>query len=149
VPDVRPLTTPEVPTVATPAFVLLHTPPLATSVKVVVNPAVRVAVPLIASASGEGLIVTVKVAAAVPQLFVTVYDMVVVPEVNPLTMPVVPTVATAPLVLLHTPPVDASVNNVDEPGHAAAVPLIKPAVGGGLTVTTWATAAVTLPFVTV
>ena len=71
-PDVRPFTTPEVPTVATAVLVLLHTPPEVASVNVVDEPAFTVAVPVIVPATGNGLIVIVEVAAAVPQPFVTV-----------------------------------------------------------------------------
>ena len=73
-----------------------------------------------------------------------------VPDVRPFTTPVVPTVATTVFVLLHTPPVVTSVNVVDEPAITVAVPLIVPAAGKGLTVTTWVAAAVPqLPMVTV
>ena len=75
--------------------------------------------------------------------------MVVVPEVRPLTTPEALTVATIVLVLLHTPPGVASVNVVEELAHADAVPLIVPATGKGLTVTTLVAATVTLPLVTV
>ena len=136
VPEVRPLTTPEVLTVATVVLVLLHIPPVVTSVNVVDNPAITVAVPLIVPAAGDELTVTTRMAAAVPQVFVTVYDTVVVPEVMPLTTPEAFTVATAVFVLLQTPPVVASVNAVEEPAHAVVVPLIVPAPGKALTVTT-------------
>ena len=46
------------------------------------------------------------------------------------------TVPTAVLVLLHTPLPVASVNVVVAPAHAVAVPVIVPALGNGLTVTT-------------
>ena len=72
VPAVRPLTTPEVLTVATRVLVLLQTPPVAASVNVVDKPAITVAIPLIVPAEGDGLTVTTFVTAAVPQLFVTV-----------------------------------------------------------------------------
>ena len=60
--------------------------------------------------------------------------MVVVPEVRPFTTPDALTLATTVLVLLHTPPVVASVNAVEEPAITVAVPLIVPADGEGLTV---------------
>ena len=75
--------------------------------------------------------------------------MVVVPEMRPFTEPEALTVATAVLVLLQTPPVAASVNADDEPAHTVVVPLMKPAAGNGLTVTTWAAATVPQLFVTV
>lgn len=45
--------------------------------------------------------------------------------------------------LLHTPPPAASLNNVVAVGHTVNVPLILPATGNGLTVTT--TIAATVP----
>ena len=74
--------------------------------------------------------------------------MVAVPEATP---PIVPplTVATPVLVLLHTPPVATSLNTIVEPAHTVAVPVIVPATGRRLTVTTWVAATVPQPFVTV
>jgi hypothetical protein len=63
---------PEVPTVATPVAVLLHTPPGAISVSVVVAPGQTETVPVIIPATGSGFTVTTRVAASVPQLLVTV-----------------------------------------------------------------------------
>ena len=66
----------------------------------------------------------------------------------PLTAPEEVTVATAVLVMLHTPPVVASVNAVDEPAQTLAVPLMEPADGKGVTVTACTAAEVPQPFVT-
>ena len=57
---------------ATAVAVLLHAPPIVASLKPVVEPAHTVAVPVIVPADGNGLTVTVAVAAAVPQPLVTV-----------------------------------------------------------------------------
>ena len=149
VPDVSPFTTPDVPIVATTVFVLLHTPPLAASVNAVDELAQTLTVPLMVPAAGNGLTVTAWVAAVVTLPLVTVYDIVVVPEVRPLTTPEVPTVATMVLVLLHAPPVAASANAVDKPAHTVAVPVIVPAPGAGLTVTTIVAATVPQLFVAV
>ena len=75
--------------------------------------------------------------------------MVAVPADTPVTMPVLPTVATVVAVLLHTPPVVASLNPVVAPAQTIAVPVIVPADGKGLTVTTLIAAAVPQPLVTV
>ena len=75
--------------------------------------------------------------------------MVAVPAVTPVTVPVLPTVATAVAVLLHAPPVAASVKPVVEPAHTVAVPVMLPADGNGLTVTTLVAAVVPQPLVTV
>ena len=61
--------------------------------------------------------------------------MVVVPAVKPLTIPLVPIVATAVLLLLHTPPVVVSISVVVPPAHKLRGPPIEPTIGSGLTVT--------------
>ena len=53
------------------ALLLLHKPPVAASVKVVVEPAHTVDVPVIVPASGCGLTVIIFVAVTVPQVLVT------------------------------------------------------------------------------
>ena len=63
--------------------------------------------------------------------------MMVVPAVNPLTTPVPAIVATVVLLLLHTPPVVASVNGVVWPMHRIVVPVI--ADGDALMVTIFVT----------
>ena len=74
------------------------------------------------------------------------------PDATPPTIPVLLTVAAAVLVLLQAPP-DVpvpSLNAVVEPAHTVAVPVIVPATGSGLTVTTCVAATVPqLPVVTV
>ena len=56
---------------------------------------------------------------------------------------------TAELVLLHAPLPVASVSVVVAPTHTAAVPVMLPALGNGLTVTTVVAATVPQPPVTV
>ena len=75
--------------------------------------------------------------------------MVAVPADTPVTVPVLPTVATVVVVLLQAPPVVASLNPVVDPAQTVAVPVIVPADGNGLTVTTLVAAAVPQPLVTV
>ena len=72
-----------------------------------------------------------------------------VPELTPLTMPVLPTVATDVAVLLHTPLPAASLNVVVDPAHTFRVPVIAPATGNELTVTIAVAATVPQPLVTV
>ena len=67
--------------------------------------------------------------------------MVDVPGAMPNTWPEPSTVAIEVVLLLQLPPVAPSVKEVDEPAHTAAVPLIVPADGTGLTVTTCVVAA--------
>ena len=148
-PAVTPVTTPEVPTVATPGETELHTPPAAASVSEVVPEGHMPKVPVILPALGGMLTVTTAVAAAVPQLLVTVYDIVVVPGATPVTIPVAPTVATAGVTALHTPPPAALVNAVVAVGQTISVPVILPALGDGSTVTTTVAAAVPQLFTTV
>ena len=75
--------------------------------------------------------------------------MVAVPAATPVTVPVLPTVATVVAVLLQAPPVVASLNPVVAPAQTIAVPVIVPADGSGLTVTTLVAAVVPQPLVTV
>ena len=68
--------------------------------------------------------------------------MVVLPADTPVTLPEPSTAPTDKVTLLHTPPVAASVKAVFEPAHTIGVPVMVPAFGIGLTVTTWVAAAV-------
>ena len=143
VPATPPVTMPVAPTVATAGVTLLHVPPAERSVSAVVPPAGQsVSAPVIVPATGDGFTVTTVVAATVPQLFVTVYDMVDVPAATPVTMPVAPAVAIPGDTELHTPPADASVKLVVVVGQTTNPPVIVPATGDGLTVTTAVAAAV-------
>ena len=57
-----------------------------------------------------------------------------VPPDTPVNVPSVPIDATPPLLLVHTPPADASVSTIDEPWHIAL--LFDIADGIAFTVTT-------------
>ena len=72
VPAATPVTIPVAPTVAMPGDTELHTPPAVASVKFVVVVGQTVNPPVIIPAFGAGFTVTIAVASAVPQLFVTV-----------------------------------------------------------------------------
>ena len=72
VPAEIPVTTPVALIVATPVDTELQTPPATASVRLVVVVGHSVKVPVIDPALGAGFTVTTAVAAAVPQLFVTV-----------------------------------------------------------------------------
>ena len=74
--------------------------------------------------------------------------MVDVPGAAPNTWPEPSTVAMEVVLLLQLPPVAPSVKEVDEPAQTVAAPLIVPADGSGLTVTTCVAAAVPQLFVT-
>ena len=63
---------PDASTVATTGVVLLQAPPVEASASGVVLPAHTVAVPVMVPGAGVGLTVKTTVAAAVPQLLVTV-----------------------------------------------------------------------------
>ena len=73
VPEEIPVTVPVEPTVATPVDTELHTPPAVASLSTVVAPTQTLSVPVMAAGVvGNGLTVTVAVAAALPQLLVIV-----------------------------------------------------------------------------
>jgi hypothetical protein len=77
--------------------------------------------------------------AVVAQLLGNVYVIVDVPGVSPLTMPVaVPIIATADVLLLHMPPVMASVSGRLPPTHSVAG---APMMAGGSALTVTALAA--------
>jgi hypothetical protein len=145
VPAVTPVTTP-VRTVAV-ALLALQMPPEVASVNVIEEPAHTFDAPVITPASGFVFMVTTFVAEPVQPRFVTVYLMVSAPAATPVTMPVDPTVALA-FVLLHTPPVTASANVIDEPVHTLEAPVTEPALGDGLTVTAFVATPVQPEFVT-
>ena len=127
VPAATPVTTPELLTVAIDELLLPHVPPVVVSAKVAVAPAQTVA-PLIDV--GNGLTVTIWV--TVPQE--VIYEITEVPELTPVTTPLVLlTVAIPVSPELHVPPVTASLNPVVEPTHTLPVPVI--ADGTGLTIT--------------
>jgi hypothetical protein len=133
------------------ALLLVHVPPLTVFVSVIVNPVHTIEGPLIVPADSAGFTVTTVVADAEhPKPLVTLYDIVDVPIATPDTIPdVVPTVATAGVLLLHVPPVVALDSVVVEPAQTFNVPVIAATVGLAFTDTTAVTVAVQpKPFVT-
>jgi hypothetical protein len=105
-------------------------------VYVVDAPAQTVVAPLIVPATGSGLTVISADAIEVPQLLVTVYFIVAVPDALPVTTPVFEiTVATAVLLLLQVPTlVLLLVNVVVASAQTVDAPLTIPAFGSGFTV---------------
>jgi hypothetical protein len=97
---------PDAPTVATELSLLAHVPPAVALESDVVAPVHTVVVPdMDDGVDGAVLTVNAVVANALPQLLVTVYDMVAEPLVSAVTCPVVALiVATAGAVLLQLPP---------------------------------------------
>ena len=137
-PDATPVTTPVLEfTVAVAVLLELHTPPDVVLASVVVLPTHTDVVPVIAATTGNALIVTVAVTELVqPFAFVYVYVIVLVPADTPVTTPVIEfTVATAALLLVHTPPAVVLVNAVVEPIHAFGVPPIAANTGKPFTFT--------------
>jgi hypothetical protein len=141
VPAVFPVTMPEVPIDAISGLLLVHVPPLVVLLSVVVLPVQTVAVPVMALTTVPGVTVTFLVVRAVPQSVVTIYDIVLVPADMPVTIPVMPTVPTAVLLLLQEPPGDALLSAVVLPAQTEATPVIGLAVGSVLTVTTFVATA--------
>lgn len=134
VPALAPPTVPP-DTVAINGSRLLHVPPGAGSVKTIVDVSHTVVVgPLITPATGWGFTVKGNVAADVPQVFVTVYEMVVAPPATPVTMPPLVIVAALVLVLDQVPLPAASARDVVSPSHTLDAPVIEPAFGSGFTV---------------
>ena len=123
-----PVTTPlTLPTVATAVLLLVQTPTPALN-KVVVLPTHTDVIPVIGA--GKGLTNSVVVAM---QLVLKVYVIIAVPALTPDATPLKePIVATAMLLLLHVPPIVASLSVVVLPTQTAVTPVI--AAGSGLTV---------------
>jgi hypothetical protein len=106
---------------------MLHVPPVEGLVNVIVEPAQTVVGPTIGAAAVTTVITNV---AAHPP---TVYLIVTVPGLTPVTIPVVgPTVAIVTAVLLHIPPGVGLVSGVVAPTQTEPAPEI--AAGNGLTV---------------
>lgn len=131
IPAATPITIPVVPIDAF-ALLIHHVPPDAASVKVRVEPTHTVDNPVIVPALGSGFTVTNLVATAVPQLFVTVYEMIEVPADTPLTIPETePIVAIAVLVEDQIPPKAKLPRVMVAEAHKDEAPVIAPALGNG------------------
>ncbi len=108
----------------------------------VVVPWQSVKVPVIAPTPGSAFTVTSDVVDAVqPDELTTVYVMLAVPAETPVTIPVVPTVATDVLPLVQAPPEVVLDKVVTPPTQTLNVPDIEPTDGSALTVTTFVTNA--------
>jgi hypothetical protein len=129
-------------------LVLNHTPPVAEGVILSDADTHTVLLPLSVPATGSGFTVMVIVAAAVPQLLETAYDITDVPAARPLTVPP-DTVAAALSVLLQMPPVTEGVRVTAASSQTVSEPLSVPATGRGFTVTVTESAAVPQLLVTV
>ena len=150
VPALTPVTIPVAFTVATLVATELQDPPAAVgslnSVEVVGQ---TTSPPEIAPANGDGFTVTTTDVVAVPQLFVTAYDIIDVPAAIPVTVPVALTVAIPVDTAVQVPPATASLRLVVVVGQIEKVPVMVPAFGEGFTVTTVVAAAVPQLLVTV
>lgn len=119
---------------AIPGVLLAHVP-LPVSVSVIVAPVHTWLVPDIPA--GNAFTVTTAVLMAVqPAPLVTLYEMMEVPAVMPVTTPVVPIPAMPALPLIQVPPGDISLRLVVAPAHTFSVPVIGATAGSPFTVTT-------------
>ena len=120
VPAATPVKMPDVPTVATLVLLLAHVPPTVADESAVEAPTHTVDKPVIAA--GAAITVTTT---DVPQPPLKTYEIVVVPAVIPVTIPLKePTVATEVLLLLHVPPVTLWARGDVLPEHIPNVPVI-------------------------
>ena len=103
-------------------LLLLHAPADVASASVMLLPSHTESLPVILAA-GASTVISI-VSRVVPQLLVTVYDMMAVPAVAPVTMPVADTDATAELLLVHEPFSVASARVMLLPVHTDPVPVI-------------------------
>ena len=86
VPAETPVTTPSL-TVATSVSPLIHSPSIALSDRIVLNPAHKFVAPVMESTNGGIEMVTVVSAKAVPHIVAMIYDIVAVPAAIPVTIP--------------------------------------------------------------
>jgi hypothetical protein len=122
------------PTVAIPVALELHTPPEVALPSVMFAPAHTDDAPVMVPAFGSGFTVIDLVADTLPQLLVTMYEIIAVPAATPVVIPVEPTVAIPMALELHTPPVVALLRAIVAAAHTADAPVIVPALGNGFTV---------------
>lgn len=144
-----PFTVPVVVTLAVAGAELLHEPPDPVVDKEIPEPWHTVDGPDIAPANGAGSTVMFLVVKADPQPLVTVYVIITLPALTPVTIPDVFTVANAVLLLLHAPPVIVGVSVVVAPWQTDVAPDNVPATGSGLTVMSAVSTAVPHELVTV
>ena len=132
VPAETPDTTPPV-TVARAVLLLLHTPPLVALVNVIVAAGQTFDNPVIIPANGSGFITIVFEEEALPHKLVTVYIMVSIPAIRPVTTP--PETVALLLDALHTPPELLFVRVILALTQMLEAPDMLPASGNGFTST--------------
>ena len=152
VPADTPVTIPVALTVARAGIEELHAPPPTPLLNEVVAVGQTVAVPVIVPAFGKRFTVNIIDVAAVPQLFVTVYEISVVPAATPVTTPedaLMVAVAAVPDVQIPPASPVGLLNVTLLAGHVEVAPVIVPALGNGLTVAILVAATVPQLLVTV
>lgn len=124
--------------VATAVLLLLQVPVSVVSANAVVAPTYAVNVPVMAPTVGVVVTTNAAVLLVEPQELLNVYDTESDPAPTPVTTPVLElTVAIEVLLLLHAPPVVASVKVTVPPEHTVSVPPIATGTeGAAFTVTT-------------
>jgi hypothetical protein len=150
-PAATPVTTPELFIVAFVGSLLDQVPPLVALDKVVVLPAQTFVVPVIGPTVGAALtVISFVTVVEQPAPFVTVYEIVTVPDATPVTTPDPDIVAFELSLLDHTPPLVASASVMVEPLQTEDPPVIAATVGFPLTVMSFVTVVEQpAPFVTV
>ena len=113
----------------------LHVPPVESAISVMGEPKQTDVGPLMVPAYTSALTFTVFLATADPQVLVTVYLIVSVPAVTPVTTPSVLVALPVPAVDVHIPPRVLSVNVIVAPGQTLPTPPIAATVGVKTTVT--------------
>jgi hypothetical protein len=147
-PATTPLNTPFAEIVATERLLDVQAPPDTEDVRLEEPLAQIAAVPEIFPAVGTAVTLTIVVCVAVTfeqlPVPVTVYVMVVVPALTPVTAPVVLLMAaTVGIEEVQAPPGTDDVNVADPFAQMAVVPVMLPAVGAAVTVTVVVAVALT------
>ena len=129
-PPARPADEPSVVIVAIDALLLVQLPPATVLLSVTVAPAHTLVGPVIAGNRFSTVTVVVEV-----QPVGSVYDIVALPRLDPVTTPDdEPTLATEVLLLVHVPPVMVSENIVAEPTQTFVAPVITEGFGSTVTI---------------
>jgi hypothetical protein len=119
VPNEAPVATPDDEPIVTFALLLLHMPPVTALLRLVVEPRQTDVGPVIPA--GKGLTVNTIIAW---QPVLSIYVILAVPEVTPVTTPVVDPIVAFPLLLLHVPPEVVLLRLEVSPMQTCGVPVI-------------------------
>ena len=118
--------------VATGVVPICHAPPVAVLINWVESLGQIVVIPVMIPAFGRAFTVSTKISFINPQALLSVYEIVAVPGLIPITVQLL--VDTGVIValgelLLQVPPVFVSVSKIPDPAQTLLLPVIEPSAG--------------------